>query len=227
MKVAGYIGHKHSGIILYKEVWPRSAKFADRLEEALAGSTHDRYSWHQSTVGDTQLMLDYRNCSDYKIRQSELPITEKGFEDLSNIYIEVIGGVRECLQHYCSLYNNIKLEYEEATNFVRYTEGQHFSIHSDSGFSYSCAVSTIGYINDGYKGGEYVLPYFDVKFTPEMGDLIIHPSAFVYAHASLPIISGTKYSAVTMYDYNDRNHADRVQSSMADKEKLAQQILGI
>lgn len=227
MRVAGYIAHRSSGIILYKDVWPKDSRFAERLEEVLAGSSHEQYSWHQSTVGDTELKLDYRNCSDYKIRQSELPISEDGYEELNNIYTEVVSGVRQCLDHYCSLYNNLKLEYEEATNFVKYTEGQHFSVHSDAGFSYSCAVSTIGYINDGYKGGEYVLPYFDVKFTPEMGDVIVHPSTFVYAHASLPVISGTKYSAVTMYDYNDRNHSDRLQSSLAEQEKLAQQILGI
>ena len=39
-----------------------------------------------------------------------------------------------------------------------------------------------------------------------MGDVIIHPSDFIYAHASMPVTKGTKYSAVTMYDYNDRNH---------------------
>lgn len=210
MDVAGVIGHQHSGIVLYKNVWPKDSHFAERLEEVLSGSEHERYSWHVATVGDTELMLDYRNCSDYKIRQAELPIVDPGFEELGNIYTEVITGVRECLAHYSGLYNNLKLDYEEATNFVRYQEGQHFSIHPDSGYSYSCVVSTIGYINDNYTGGEYILPYFDVKFKPEMGDVLIHPSTFVYAHASLPVITGTKYSAVTMYDYNDRNHQHKV-----------------
>ena len=46
----------------------------------------------------------------------------------------------------------------------------------------------------------------DVKFTPEKNDLIVFPSNYPYVHQSLPIESGTKYSMVVMYDYNDRNH---------------------
>jgi len=205
MEVAGYIGHANAGIVLYKNVWPEDSNFVERLEAVLGDSSHDRYCWNQAMVGDRVIMKDYRDCSDFKVRQSDLPITEEGFEDLGKIYEEVIAGIRDCVKHYSSLYN-LSLDYEEATNFVRYQEGQHFSVHPDSGFSYSCAVSAIGYINDGYEGGEYVMPYQDLKFLPQKGDVIIHPSDFIYAHASMPVTKGTKYSAVTMYDYNDRNH---------------------
>jgi hypothetical protein len=150
-------------------------------------------------------MKDYRDCFDFKLRQSDMPITDSAFADLGKVYEEVMTGVRECVKHYSGLYN-LSLEYEEATNFVKYGPGQHFSVHPDSGFSYSCAVSAIGYINDGYKGGEYFMPYQQLKFFPEKGDVIVHPSDFIYAHASMPVTEGTKYAAVTMYDYNDRNH---------------------
>lgn len=205
MEVAGYIGHQASGIILYKNVWPSDSNFVERLEAVLSTSTHQRYRWNQAMVGDQVIMKDYRDCFDFKLRQSDMPVEDDGYEDLGRVYEEVIAGVRECLKHYCSLYN-LSLEYEEATNFVKYGKDQHFAVHPDSGFSYSCAVSAIGYINDDYKGGEYLMPYQNIKFTPEMGDVIMHPSDFIYAHASLPVTEGTKYSAVTMYDYNDRNH---------------------
>ena len=205
MKVAGYIGHANAGIVLYKEVWPSDANFVERLEAILGGSTHERYTWSQAMVGDQEVMKDYRDCSDFKIRQSDIPIADEKYAELGKIYEEVISGVRECIKHYSGLYN-LNLGYEEATNFVRYGEGQHFSVHPDSGFSYSCAVSAIGYINDDYEGGEYLMPYQGLQFVPEKGDVIIHPSDFIYAHASLPVTKGVKYSAVTMYDYNDRNH---------------------
>ena len=32
------------------------------------------------------------------------------------------------------------------------------------------------------------------------------PSTYIYAHASKPVTRGTKYAAVTMFDYNDRFH---------------------
>ena len=205
MEVAGYIGHENSGIILYKNVWADGAKFVERLEAILGPSTHQRYRWNQAMVGDQVIMKDYRDCFDFKLRQGDMPITEEGYEDLGRVYEEVISGVRECVKHYSGLYN-LSLEYEEATNFVKYGEGQHFSVHPDSGFSYSCAVSAIGYINDDYEGGEYFMPYQGIKFFPQKGDVIMHPSDFIYAHASLPVSKGIKYSAVTMYDYNDRNH---------------------
>jgi hypothetical protein len=58
------------------------------------------------------------------------------------------------------------------------------------------------------------MPYQNMNFLPEFGDVLVHPATFVYAHASLPVTKGTKYSAVTMYDYNDRNHQDHQPSQV-------------
>lgn len=211
MDIAGYVGHPNAGIVLYKNVWPKDAQFVERIEEVLNGSTHERYSWQAATVGDYEVMKNYRDCSDCKIGQHDLSLLPKEFEDLGKVYEEVISGVRECVKHYSSLYN-LSLEYEEVTNFVKYEEGQFFGVHPDSGFAYFCTVSAIGYINDGYEGGEYLMPFQDVQFKPEKGDVIIHPSNFIYAHSSRPVTKGVKYSAVTMYDYNDRNHRQQNQA---------------
>ena len=222
MDIAGYVGNQHSGIVLYKNVWDKDANFIESLEDCIGDSTHEYFSWKESLVGDREKMPEYRDCWDFKLRQSDIPICDPAFEEAGEIYKEVIAGVRECVNHYCSLYN-IQMEYEEATNFVKYDVGQHFNVHADHGFSYSATVSAIGYLNDGYEGGEYVLPYQDVKFTPEQGDVIVHPSTFVYAHQSLAVTKGRKYSAVTMYDYNDRNHQDH--SPQQSKQALAQQVV--
>jgi hypothetical protein len=48
----------------------------------------------------------------------------------------------------------------------------------------------------------------NLKFKPQKGDIVFFPSTYIFAHASLPVTSGTKYSAVTMFDYNDKNHKD-------------------
>ena len=101
---------------------------------------------------------------------------------------------------------NLKMEYMEAINFVRYEVGQHFQVHSDDGFSYSCTISSVGYFNDDYEGGELWFPTQDITFKPEKGDILLFPSNYMYSHASLPVIDGVKYSAVTMFDYNDRTH---------------------
>ena len=46
------------------------------------------------------------------------------------------------------------LNYWESFNFVKYGEDQHFQVHSDHGYSYICVLSSVGYINDDYEGGE-------------------------------------------------------------------------
>ena len=207
MEIAGYCGQESAAIVLYKKVWEDPLALIERLEAGLGATEDPTYNWQPALVGDSESMPEYRDCSDFKIAESFNVPSEH--EDLWDVYQEVITGVRECVSHYTSLYNLGELEYEEATNFVKYEKGQHFAVHPDSGFSYSCVVSAIGYLNShgsDYEGGEYLMPYQDIKFLPEAGDVIIHPSNFVYAHASLPVSEGVKYSAVTMYDYNDRNH---------------------
>ena len=98
------------------------------------------------------------------------------------------------------------MNYMEAINFVKYGPKQHFAVHADHGFSYICTVSSIVYLNDNYEGGELWFPYLDLKIKPSAGDMIFFPSTYIYAHASLPVSEGIKYSAVTMFDYNDDAH---------------------
>ena len=207
MEYAGYVCHPASGIALYKKVWPEDSNFVERLEDCIGDSEHEYYSWKKALVGDMEEMPDYRDCSDFKMRASDLETCPEEFSAAAAVYDEVITGIRECVKHYAGCYN-LQLDFEEATNFVRYNEGQHFAVHADHGFSYVATVSAIGYINDDYEGGEYHMPHQNMNFLPEFGDVLVHPSTFVYAHASLPVTKGTKYSAVTMYDYNDRNHQD-------------------
>jgi predicted 2-oxoglutarate/Fe(II)-dependent dioxygenase YbiX len=101
---------------------------------------------------------------------------------------------------------NINMQYREAINYVRYKEGQHFQVHSDHGFSYNCTLSSVMYLNDEYEGGELWFPYLDITLKPSYGDIVLFPSTFIYAHASKKVVSGTKYAAVTMFDWNDRTH---------------------
>ena len=221
MEYAGYCGHPASGIALYKQVWPDDSNFVERLEGSISDSKHEYYSWKRALVGDMEEMPEYRDCSDFKMRASDLETHPAEFEEAAKVYQEVITGVQECVEHYSRLYN-LKLEFEEATNFVRYREGQHFAVHADHGFSYSATVSAIGYLNDGYEGGEYHMPYQNMNFLPEFGDVLVHPSTFIYAHASLPVTKGVKYSAVTMYDYNDRNHQEPQTPYTVAKQVVAQ-----
>lgn len=199
------IGDPKMGIVCFRNTLQGIASIPRRLEDALNGSTHEYFCWHESLVGEGQKMPEYRDCVDFKMDAPYIPHTPSEFSAIIDIYNDVAAVIKSGLNYYTGLYN-ISMKYMEAINFVRYTPGQHFNIHTDHGFSYVCTVSNVTYLNDDYEGGELWFPYLDLNFKPSFGDSIFFPSTYLFAHASKPITSGTKYAAVTMFDYNDDCH---------------------
>jgi len=189
------------GVYLYKNVLNEEMDLVNRLENLMQEESESFFKWSEALVGDYQRMTDYRDCFDFKVREED----SKRSENLNLIYKEIKEKLYECLNHYQSIYN-VNMQYMEAINFVKYGVGQHFQVHADHGFSYSCTISSVMYLNDGYEGGELWFPYIDLTLKPEYGDIVLFPSTYIYSHASLPVKSGTKYAAVTMFDYNGRTH---------------------
>jgi len=200
-----YVGDSRLGILLYKGILPKELGLVERLENTIGQSTTAPFMWMEAMVGDQVKMPEYRDCLDCKISPKHLENVPSGFEEMKSIYSDTETRLKECLNDYERRYN-IKMDFMEAINYVKYGENQHFNVHSDHGFSYTCTLSSIMYLNDDYEGGELWFPYFSFKFRPECGDVLFFPSAFIYAHASMKVTSGVKYSAVTMFDWNDRNH---------------------
>ena len=150
-------------------------------------------------------MLDYRNCWDCKLNPQAVETLGEKYNNFKSLYSELVLSIALCVEDYSKKYN-LSLGYMEAVNFVKYGVGEHFDVHSDHGFSYTCTVSSVAYLNDDYDGGELWFNNLDQTIIPQTGDIVICPSTFIYSHASLPVKSGVKYSAVTMFDYNDTNH---------------------
>jgi hypothetical protein len=193
------------GIYLYRNAIPRELNIPERLEAAIGDSTHELFKWSDAMVGYNVKMPDYRDCVDLKMSPSHWQYLTPEFEEVKKCYEDVETNLKKCLTHYESLYN-FKMDYMEAINFVRYNPGQHFAVHADHGFSYTCTLSSVMYLNDDYEGGELWFPYLNINFKPQAGDIVLFPSTYIYAHSSLKVKSGVKYSAVTMFDYNDNNH---------------------
>lgn len=193
------------GILVYKNALPKELELVNRLEKTIGDSTTPPFMWMEALVGYAQKMPEYRDCVDCKIGDIHLQHLPPQFEELRNIYNDTVVNLRRCVEEYQQRYN-IGLNYMEAINYVRYGENQHFQVHTDHGFSYTCTMSSVMYLNDEYDGGELWFPYLDLEFKPEYGDIVLFPSTYIFAHAAKPVTSGVKYSAVTMFDYNDRNH---------------------
>lgn len=197
------------GIRIYKNVLKPEMNIIDNLNNILGEEEgqRKRYNWMPAFVGYRQRMPEYRDCMDFKFKKTDIE-HDKHPDSLSlqkmwqDVYDQCIHPVNEYrLQH-----NIMDLRYWEAMNFVRYEVGQHFQEHHDHGYSYNCVVSLVAYVNDDYEGGEIEFRTWGITYKPEAGDLVIFPSNYMYPHKSKPVLSGTKYSIVTMLDYSDKYH---------------------
>ena len=197
----------YPGIIVYRNVFTKELDLTNRLEEILADKNSDN-QWKEAMTGYAQLDKSYRDCHDFKIKKNTDDPTgktkstlslEKIWEDAKEVQIKPV-------EHYRGLFGLAPLKYWEAFNFIKSGKNQHFSIHSDHGYSYICTLSSVGYLNDDYEGGELFFDKLNLKIKPKAGDLYLFPSSYIYSHAAMPVTSGIKYSVVTMLDYLEAAH---------------------
>lgn len=210
-----------NGIVCYRNVIKKDFDIINRLENILGqpapygqmSSDGKRYHWLPAYVGYQQLMPDYRDCYDFKFKKTDLaPDTSEDSVLLQAIWQDVYDAQFPAVEDYRKMYNIMDLKYWEAFNFIKYNSGQHFQEHHDHGFSYNCTVSLVAYINDDYEGGELFFRLQNLNIKPKAGDLYIFPSNFMYPHRAMPVTNGTKYSIVTMLDYNKKFHTPEMYS---------------
>jgi len=207
-----------SGIICYRNVIKSEIDVIGRLEANLKpeGDTTG-YSWLPAYVGYKQLMPQYRDCNDFKFKKTDLQHDYSPVSlNLQALWQDVYDAQFPAVEDYRRQFNIMDLKYWEAFNFIKYGPGQHFQEHHDHGFSYNCTVSLVAYPNDDYEGGELYFRLQDLKIKPKAGDLYIFPSNYMYPHVAMPVTSGTKYSIVTMLDYNKKFHTPEMYVPEAD-----------
>lgn len=197
-----------NGIICYRNVIKSDIDVIGRLEANLKPEGDETgYSWLPAYVGYKQLMPSYRDCNDFKFKKTDLENDKSEVSlKLQDLWQDVYDAQFPAVEDYRKQFNIMDLKYWEAFNFIKYGPGQHFQEHHDHGFSYNCTVSLVAYPNDDYEGGELYFRLQNLKIKPKAGDLYIFPSNFMYPHVAMPVSSGTKYSIVTMLDYNKKFH---------------------
>ena len=196
-----------TGIWVYRDVLPKDMRVIERLEEVLNDPDND-YQYQEAMVGYQMKMPEYRDCVDFKYKKSDIidDTTPSGLK-LHELADDTVYRQLQAVKDYTRRYNIGELRYWEATNYVRYGEGQHFQEHHDHGYSYNCVVSVVSFPNDDYEGGELYFRLQNVTVKPKAGETYIFPSNFMYPHRAMPVKSGVKYSMVTMLDYSDKFHS--------------------
>jgi hypothetical protein len=194
------------GIYVYRNVIKKEWDCINRINNAL-DKENTRFKWKQAGLGYGDANLEHRLCQDFKIDENILNPRDEYSSDMLDLHKQIIDTIKLCLSHYNPKNYIATIEHFECINIVRYGKGEFFKIHTDDGDPYRCTVSTVGYPNDDYEGGELWFPLFNVQHKPKAGDLVINPSAYVYAHSSEPVTDdGIKYSFVTMTDRNSFAH---------------------
>jgi hypothetical protein len=206
------------GVWVYRNVLKPELKLMERTKDFLESNTSG-YNWEDATVGYMEKRLDYRDCQDFKIGEIKNPMTDDQ-ATLGQIWQDSYDAQIPAVEDYCNRYN-IRMNYWEVMNFIQYGPNQHFQEHADHGFSYSATVSLVGYPNDDYEGGELVFPKLNLSIKPQAGDLYIFPSTYLFSHVAKPVISGRKYSIVTMLDYNDHAHNPDFMKMRAERVERA------
>lgn len=195
-----------SGIWVYKNVLPKEMKIIEIMNQVLE-NTSSPYNWEQAYVGYQQYMPEYRDCHDFKYKMGTGDPNSVYSRIVDNLYDQIIFRKAQAVKDYSFKYKIGELRYWEAINLVKYGPGEHFQEHADHGYSYNCTVSLVAYPNDNYEGGEINFRLQGLTIKPDAGDLFIFPSNYMYPHRAMPVISGTKYSLVTMLDYSDKYHS--------------------
>lgn len=194
------------GIFVYHDVVKPEFNTIQRLEAVLNDSSNP-YKYSEAMVGYGMKIPEYRDCYDFKYKKTDIAgDTSQASKALQDLWQDLYDVKLQAVKHYCKTFNIGELRYWEAMNFVKYGPDQHFMEHHDNGFSYNCVVSLVAYPNDDYEGGELYFRLQGLNIKPRAGDLFVFPSNFMYPHQAKPVISGTKYSIVTMLDYSEKYH---------------------
>jgi predicted 2-oxoglutarate/Fe(II)-dependent dioxygenase YbiX len=195
------------GVWVYRNAIKKEIDVINRLNDIGESAIKDgdqRFKWTFGYVGYNEKMPEYRDCEDIKVGNIENPRT-KTEKLVDNLWQDLKQSQMPAVQDYCDKYN-VKMNYWEVMNCIRYGKGQHFQEHADHGFSYSATVSLVAYVNDDYDGGNLYFPKLNLDIKPKAGDLYIFPSTYLFSHRAMPVNSGMKFSIVTMLDYNDHAH---------------------
>jgi predicted 2-oxoglutarate/Fe(II)-dependent dioxygenase YbiX len=129
---------------------------------------------------------------------------------------------------YLELYPEAEMEinWMESWQYISYRPPKHMEFHSDNHSvrnpdtnehfiaPYLRRFTALTYMNDDFKGGDLVFRYF-----PEMGtykapagSVVFMPSAFVYSHATTPLLNGRKtaflVSFSSHYDVDSRSRGE-------------------
>lgn len=192
------------GMVYYKDaisepdlVIQNLESIQSKLSNGIVSEAQRWHEWNGANPDTEKFCQRYFLVDTSKTNPNDALYNESHF-----IYDRVFNGIEKAFKHYSSeMYplaaRNIKSS-EGLLSILKYSKSGYLPEHQDQGVS-SRVLSTVGYLNDNYVGGEIHFPYVNIKIKPEAGSVIFFPSNFIYVHEVMPVTEGTRYAVPQWY----------------------------
>ena len=119
------------------------------------------------------------------------------------LFQNVHNEIYKAYFHYKIKFPRIETTRLSQVEFLKYEKNQKYDYHVDGfGEKIPRTLSLILNLNEGYKGGDLVFAYQNLKeemkrVKLKKGSIVMFPSNYLYPHRIEPIIEGTRYSIVS------------------------------
>lgn len=121
---------------------------------------------------------------------------------------ELLLGAVAIIQNLLYQHYGILFAHVETCSILRYQKGQFYKRHIDNLLLPSRLeeaakgipirdISVVGYLNEGFEGGETFFDRQNLKVKPQMGSVLVFPAYYTHPHQSLPVSEGNKYCFTT------------------------------
>lgn len=145
---------------------------------------------------------------DKKTRNTQIAPIEPVFPQINELLHHIVKNV-------INPFYQFEVNSSEVPQLLCYNVGGHYQPHIDGEGIWTAPdqtqiwrktvdrdLSMVLYLNDDFKGGDFVFPDLKIKVRPEPGLLICFPSNRYYRHGVEPVIEGNRYSMVTWMTVN-------------------------
>jgi len=146
---------------------------------------------------EEQVDLNERNVSVHPIRIDSKSLTEIHW------FNYISRAIHNACIEYADLHGFQHPVSHEGIDLLRYKKGGFYKPHVDSSADGFRKYSIVTFLNNDYEGGHLRFfckgkngdEYFDIQ--PEPGKCVVWPSTYLFMHAALPVIEGTRYAMVS------------------------------
>lgn len=172
----------------------------EKLSSEIKPGTSAAQPWHEWNGANPE--IEKFCIRHFIVEPSKTNTNDPLYNEICFVYENIFGGINNAFNHYSTeIYplakKNIKST-EGLLSILKYSKSGYLPPHQDQGVS-SRVLSTVGYLNDNYDGGEIYFQYVDVTIKPEAGSVIFFPSNFIYMHEVKPMLNGIRYAVPQWY----------------------------